>query len=73
MNGKVTEEIEYLSAIEEGDYIIAQANASLNEKLEIIDELVPCRYKNEFTFTTPRESALSWMCPLNKSYPLRLL
>lgn len=52
INGKVTEEIEYLSAIEEGDYVIAQANASLNEDLEIIDELVPCRYKNEFTFTT---------------------
>jgi DNA-directed RNA polymerase subunit beta len=49
---KVTEEIEFLSAIEEGDYVIAQANASLNEDLEIIDELVPCRHKNEFTFTT---------------------
>lgn len=52
VDGKVTDEIEYLSAIEEGDYIIAQANASLNAKLELIDELVPCRHKNEFTFTT---------------------
>jgi DNA-directed RNA polymerase subunit beta len=52
IDGKVTEEIEYLSAIEEGDYIIAQANASLNAKLELVDELVPCRHKNEFTFTS---------------------
>lgn len=52
INGKVTGEIEFLSAIEEGDYVIAQANASLDKTLEIIDELVPCRHKNEFTFTT---------------------
>src|SRR5471030_2060917 len=41
VNEKVTEEIEFLSAIEEGDFVIAQANASLNENLEIIDDLVP--------------------------------
>ncbi len=52
VNGKVTNEIEFLSAIEEGDYVIAQANASSNENLELVDDLVPCRHKNEFTFTT---------------------
>jgi len=52
VDGKVTDQIEYLSAIEEGEYVIAQANASLNAKLEIVDELVPCRHKLEFTFTT---------------------
>ncbi len=52
IDGKVTGEIEYLSAIEEGDFFIAQANATLNEKLEITDDLITCRYKNEFTFTT---------------------
>lgn len=52
VNGKVTNEIEYLSAIEEGDYVIAQANASLNVDMELTDDLVPCRYKNEFTFMT---------------------
>jgi len=51
-NGKVTDEIEFLSAIEEGEFVIAQANATINKNLELIDDLVPCRHKNEFTFTT---------------------
>lgn len=33
VNGQVTEEIEYLSAIEEGKYVIAQANSNLDEEL----------------------------------------
>ncbi len=32
VNGKVTDDVIYLSAIEEGDYIIAQANATIDEK-----------------------------------------
>ena len=42
------EDIEYLSAIEEGQYVIAQANASLDEEGRFIDELVTCRHLNEF-------------------------
>src|SRR5690554_320027 len=48
-NGVVTDEVDYLSAIEEGNFVIAQANVELNDKGELIEELVPCRYKNEFT------------------------
>lgn len=48
-NGVVTDEVDYLSAIEEGNFVIAQANVGLNDKGELIEELVPCRYKNEFT------------------------
>ncbi len=51
--GRVTNEIEYLSAIEEGNYVIAQANARLGEKGELLDELVSCRQKNEFVLATP--------------------
>lgn len=47
---RVTNEIEYLSAIEEGDFVIAQANAVLSSKGELVDDFVPCRYKNEATF-----------------------
>ena len=54
--GRVTDQIDYLSAIEEGQYVIAQANASLNEKGELVDELVSCRHQNEFTLM-PRERA----------------
>jgi DNA-directed RNA polymerase subunit beta len=52
VNGKITEEIEFLSAIEEGQYVIAQANAAINSKGQLTEELVPCRYMNEFTLTT---------------------
>ena len=50
----VTDEIEYLSAIEEGKYIIAQANASLDSKGRLSDDLVTCRHQNEFTLSTPK-------------------
>jgi DNA-directed RNA polymerase subunit beta len=53
INGKVTDEIEYLSAIEEVDQFIAQANITLDSKGKIADDLVPCRHHNEFTLTTP--------------------
>src|SRR3989338_1821248 len=53
VNHKVTNEVVYLSAIEEGDYIIAQANAGVDEKGRLTDTLVPVRHKNEFTFSTP--------------------
>jgi len=53
VNGKVTDEIEYLSAIEEGDYMIAQASATLDTKGKLVDELVSCRIQNEFTMSTP--------------------
>ena len=48
----VTDEIEYLSAIEEGKYYIAQASARVDENGRLIDDLVSCRYKDEFTLST---------------------
>jgi len=53
VDGKVTDEIDYLSAIEESQYVIAQANAALNEAGEFTDELVSCRHLNEFMLSTP--------------------
>ncbi|NND59037.1 MAG: DNA-directed RNA polymerase subunit beta, partial [Gammaproteobacteria bacterium] len=52
-NGKVGDKIEYLSAIEEGQYVIAQANARLGDKGEFLDDLVSCRHRNEFTMSAP--------------------
>ena len=54
-NGHVTDQIEYLSAIEEGKYIIAQANAELDKKGKLTDELVSCRFKGEFELKQPEE------------------
>ncbi len=53
INDKVTDEIDYLSAIEESKFVIAQANADLDDKNKFKDDLVSCRYKNEFTLSTP--------------------
>jgi DNA-directed RNA polymerase subunit beta len=52
-DSKVTDKIDYLSAIEEGDFVIAQANATLDSHNRLTDALVPCRHRNEFTLTTP--------------------
>ena len=52
-DGKVTDHIEYLSAIEEGRYIIAQANTVLNKDGVLTDELISCRHENEFTLSSP--------------------
>jgi DNA-directed RNA polymerase subunit beta len=48
-NGQVTDKVEYLSAIEEGSYVIAQANTAVDDEGYLIDDLVTVRYENEFT------------------------
>ena len=52
-NGRVTDQIDYLSAIEEGQYVIAQANAVLDKDGAFVDDLVSSRHLNEFTLSTP--------------------
>ena len=51
----VTDEIEYLSAIEESSYVIAQASAVINDAGKLSEELVTVRHKNEFTVSTPEK------------------
>ncbi|WP_303784260.1 DNA-directed RNA polymerase subunit beta [Azovibrio restrictus] len=53
VDGKVTDQIEFLSAIEEGAYVIAQANATLGEDGSLQDELVTCREKGETILAEP--------------------
>ena len=52
-DGKVSNEIDYLSAIEEGRYVIAQANAVLDENGMLTGDLVTCREKGETIMATP--------------------
>ena len=52
-NNKVTDEIDYLSAIEEGQYVIAQANAELDGHNKFVKDIVSCRHKNEFELAAP--------------------
>ncbi len=49
-NGVVTDQIDYLSAIEEGRYVIAQANIELDKDGRLLDEQVACRHKGDSTF-----------------------
>ncbi len=52
-DNRVTDDVDYLSAIEEGQFVIAQANATLDETGKLVDDLVSCRHMNEFTLSTP--------------------
>jgi DNA-directed RNA polymerase subunit beta len=54
IKNKVTDEIDYLSAIDESDFVIAQASAPLDKKRGFVDSLVIARYKGETTLK-PRE------------------
>lgn len=49
IEGKVTNDIEYLSAIVESDYVIAQASVPLDDDGNILDDLVDVRHQGEFT------------------------
>ena len=53
IDGQVTDEIVYLSAIEESNFIIAQASSALTDEGRLADELVTVRHQNEFTVTPP--------------------
>ena len=52
VDGKLTDQVDYLSAIEEGRYYIAQANAGISVDGELIDDMVTCRHAEEFTIST---------------------
>ena len=52
-SSQVTDEIDYLSAIEEGQYVIAQANTTLDDEGRLVDSLVTCRHQNEATLSSP--------------------
>ena len=52
---KVTSEVEYLSAIVEGEFVIAQANAELDKDGRFIEDFIPCRHDGEFSLKEPSE------------------
>jgi DNA-directed RNA polymerase subunit beta len=55
IDGKVTDQIEYLSAINEAEYVIAQASAAVDSNGYLSDDLVAVRHMNEFTVKAPKE------------------
>ncbi len=55
VKSKVSNQIEYLSAINEADYVIAQASATLNKQGKLLDALVAVRYQNESMLKAPED------------------
>ena len=53
VDGKVTDEVQYLSAIDEANHTIAQANANLDRNGKFTDDLVSCRRGGEFVLALP--------------------
>lgn len=55
VDGKVTEEVVYLSATDEEGYTIAQANATLDDSEKFVDDLVSCRTRGDYIVSRPEE------------------
>jgi DNA-directed RNA polymerase subunit beta len=55
VNGKVSNEVIYMSAMEEGRYTIAQANEELDDKGRFTDDLVSCRKAGDFMLVRPED------------------
>ena len=55
IDGKVTREVVYLSAMEESKHYVAQANSNLSDDGKFVDEFVVCRHANE-VLMAPREN-----------------
>ncbi len=55
VKGKVTDDIDYLSAINEAQFVIAQASATVTRDGKLADDLVACRHLNEFTVRPPED------------------
>ena len=53
VDSSVSDGCEYLSAIEEGNYYIAQSNAKLDNDNKFVDDLIYCRHQGDFMYTTP--------------------
>ncbi len=64
VNGKVTSDTIYLSAIQEGKYNIAQANASLDEDGNFLDSLVSCRFDGDYVMVKPENISFIDVSPM---------
>ncbi|AJY52649.1 MULTISPECIES: DNA-directed RNA polymerase subunit beta [Halomonadaceae] len=60
---QLTDDIVHLSAIEEGDFVIAQASAAVDESNKLSDDLVQVRHRGETTFMRPEQVTLMDVSP----------
>ena len=64
IGGKVTDEVEYLPADTEEQFVIAQANAPLKPNRTFAEEMVTCRFKTEFCEKPAREVQYMDVAPM---------
>lgn len=63
-NGNLTGEIEWLTADQEDNYIIAQANTPVDEKGKFVEKLIFARYRGDFPIVAPQEIAFMDISPM---------
>ncbi|QFT86495.1 DNA-directed RNA polymerase subunit beta [Halomonas sp. THAF12] len=63
VDGQVTDDVVHLSAIEEGNFVIAQASATVDEGGKLVDDLVQVRHRGETTFMRPEQVTLMDVSP----------
>ncbi|MFA6699818.1 MAG: DNA-directed RNA polymerase subunit beta [Thiomicrospira sp.] len=63
VDGKVTDEVVYISAIDEAQYVIAQASAKLDGNGQFVDDLISARHQNEFTLAASKDVNLMDVSP----------
>jgi len=63
VGGQITDEVVQLSAIEEGNFVIAQASATVDENGHLVDDLVQVRHRGETTFMAPDKVTMMDVSP----------
>jgi DNA-directed RNA polymerase subunit beta len=63
VGGNVTDDVIYMSAMEEGRYVIAQANAEVDPSGRFVGDLIPCRKAGDFVMVSPEEIDLVDVSP----------
>ncbi|SDG38337.1 DNA-directed RNA polymerase subunit beta [Onishia taeanensis] len=63
VDGQITDEVVQLSAIEEGNFVIAQASATVDENGHLVDDLVQVRHRGETTFMAPDKVTMMDVSP----------
>ncbi|WP_136255941.1 DNA-directed RNA polymerase subunit beta [Onishia niordana] len=63
VDGQITDDVMQLSAIEEGNFVIAQASATVDENGYLVDDLVQVRHRGETTFMAPDKVTMMDVSP----------
>ncbi|MBE0492724.1 MAG: DNA-directed RNA polymerase subunit beta [Thiomicrospira sp.] len=63
IDGKATDEVVYISAIDEAQYVIAQASAKLDKNGKFVEDLISARHQNEFTLSMSKDINLMDVSP----------